>query len=130
MENILLDIIYILITGVGIVLTKYIVDLLNTKINEAQTNTKIADYDVLNKYIDSAQEIISNIVLSVSQTYVDSLKSSGKFDKESQAIAKNKAVELAKNMITEESKNAIIILYGDFDAYLDNIIESCVKKNK
>ena len=130
MENILLDIIYILITGVGIVLTKYIVDLLNTKINEAQTNTKIADYDVLNKYIDSAQEIISNIVLSVSQTYVDSLKASGKFDAESQAIAKNKAVELAKNMITEESKNAIIILYGDFDAYLDNIIESCVKKNK
>ena len=93
MENILLDIIYILITGVGIVLTKYIVDLLNTKINEAQTNTKIADYDVLNKYIDSAQEIISNIVLSVSQTYVDSLKASGKFDAESQAIAKNKAVE-------------------------------------
>ena len=130
MKDIILDIMYILITGVGIVLTKYVIDLLNSKINEAQSNTKIADYDVLNKYIDSAQEIISNIVLSVSQTYVDSLKASGRFDVESQTIAKNKAVELAKNMITEESKNAIIILYGDFDAYIDNIIESCVKKNK
>ena len=130
MKDILLDIIYILVTGAGVILVKYIVDLLNSKINEAQVNTKIADYEVLNKYIDSAQEIIGNIVLSVSQTYVDSLKASGDFTKDAQIEAKNKAVELAKSMITEESKNAIIVIYGDFDKYLDSVIESCVKKNK
>lgn len=130
MENIIRDILYIILTGCGVAVAKYIVDFVNKKINEAQINTEIKEYEKLNKYIDSAQEVISKAVLTVSQTFVDSLKQSECFTKEAQEEAKQKAIDMAKQMITEESKNAIVVLYGDFNLYLDSTIESFVKQNK
>ena len=130
MEEFIRDILYILITGCAVAVTKYVVDFINNKINEVQINTEISEYEQLNKYINIAQEIISKSVLTVQQTYVDSLKSSNSFTKEAQEEAKRKAIEMAKSMITEESKNAIIIIYSDFDAFVNSTIESLVKQNK
>lgn len=130
MQNVLENICYIIISGCGIALARYIVSLVNKKVDEIQVNTEIKSYEKLNQYVDSAQKAISNAVLSVSQVYVDSLKASGSFTKEAQAEAKEKAVEKAKALITEESKNAIIILYGDFDSYLDSMIEAVVRASK
>ena len=109
---------------------KELIDFFNKKIDEAQVNIDILNNQKLNQYIDKAQEIIGNAVLTVSQTYVDTLKKNGSFDEASQEEAKNKAIEIVNKMITEESKNAIIILYGDFNTYLDSMIESLVKQNK
>ena len=39
-------------------------------------------------------------------------------------------IDMAKKMITEETKNAIIQVYGDFDVFLNSCIESMVKENK
>lgn len=130
MQNVLENICYIIITGCSIALARYIVSLINKKVDEIQIGTEIQNYDKLNKYVDSAQKAISNVVLSVSQVYVDSLKAQGSFTKEAQTAAKKKAIETAKSLITEESKNAIIILYGDFDSYLDSFIEAVVRENK
>ena len=130
MENIIRDFLYIIITGCSVAVAKHIVSLINKKINEVQVNTEIKEYDKLNQYIDSAQKVISNAVLTVTQTYVESLKKSGNFTAEAQAEAKNRAVTIAKELITEECKNAIVVVYADFDAYLDSTIESLVKKNK
>jgi hypothetical protein len=130
MSEILRDILYIIISGCGVAVTKYIVDLVNKKVNEAQVNTEIKEYEKLNKYVDMAQDAIEKAVLTTAQTYVDSLKNSNGFTKEAQEEAKNKAIEIAKQMITEESKEAIIILYGDFNVYLDSTLESLVKQNK
>ena len=66
----------------------------------------------------------------MSQTYVDTYKLNNEWTPEMQHIAKQKAMDMAKDMISEESKNAIIMLYNDFDKYVDNVIESCVKQNK
>lgn len=130
MNEIIRNIIYILITGVGVVLIKELMTLVNKKIDDIQLNIDVKDHEKLNKYIDGVQNVVNDVVLSVSQTYVDSLKSSGKFDATSQEEAKNKAIELATKMITEESKKAVVVLYGDFDTYLDSLIEAMVKKNK
>lgn len=130
MENILRDVLYIILSGCGIALAKYLVDFINEKINEVQVSTDIKEHDQLNKYIDDAQKVISNIVLSVSQTYVETLKSKGEFTPEAQKEAKEKAMTLAQDMISEESKNAIIIVYNDFDKYLDAAVESLVNQNK
>ena len=130
MQDVLKNICYIIISGCGIALARYIVSLVNKKIDEIQVNTDIKSNEKLNQHVDLVQNAISNAVLSVSQVYVDSLKASGSFSKEAQETAKNKAVEKAKELITEESKNAIIILYGNFDVFLDSMIESVVRENK
>ena len=48
---------------------------------DAPKTKAFAEREKLNQYIDYAQEAITTAVTSVSQTYVDSLKKNGKFDK-------------------------------------------------
>lgn len=130
MRDVLENICYILISGCSIALARYICLLVNKKVDELQVNTEIKEHEKLNQYINSAQEVISNAVLTVTQTYVESLKKSGNFTKEAQIEAKNRATTIAKELITEECKNAIIIVYADFDKFLDSTIESLVQLNK
>lgn len=130
MNQILLNILYIFITGCGVALTTYVVNLINKKINEIQVNTQISEYEQLNKYIDNVQDAIARIVLTLSQTVVDGLKASGNFTKEAQEQVKQQAIEMAKQMITEEAKKAIIQVYGDVDEFLNTSIESLVRENK
>ena len=130
MEDLIRNIIYIILTGAGVAIVKEILIFINKKIDEIQAHTDVINYQKINQYVDKAQEIINNAVLTVSQTYVDTLKRNGNFDEASQEEAKNKAIEIANKLITEESKKAIIILYDDFDTYLDSMIESIVKQNK
>ena len=130
MNQILLNILYIFITGCGVALTTYVVNLINKKINEIQVNTQISEYEQLNKYIDNAQDAIARIVLTLSQTVVDGLKASGNFTKEAQEQVKQQAIEMAKKMITDETKNAIIQVYDDLDEFLNVSIESLVRENK
>lgn len=130
LQTILMDICYVVITGCGVIIGKFLVDLFDKWINNIQLSTELKEYDKLNEYIDIAQAAIEKAVISTSQVYVESLKASGKFDKEAQIEAKNKALEIARQLITEESKNAIIILYGDFEKFLDSTLESVVNMNK
>ena len=130
MSQILLNILYIFITGCGVAITTYVVNLINKKINEIQVNTQISEYEQLNKYIDNAQDAIARIVLTLSQTVVDGLKASGNFTKEAQQQVKQQAIEMAKKMITDETKNAIIQVYDDLDEFLNVSIESLVRENK
>ena len=130
MNQILLNILYIFITGCGVAITTYVVNLINKKINEIQVNTQISEYEQLNKYIDNAQDAIARIVLTLSQTVVDGLKASGNFTKEAQEQVKQQAIEMAKKMITDETKNAIIQVYDDLDEFLNVSIESLVRENK
>ena len=130
MGDVVRNICYIIVSSCGVALAKYICSLINEKINEAQVNTDIKNNEKLNQYVDLAQNAIENAVLKTMQTYVDTLKKQNKFDEAAQEEAKNKAIETAKTLISEESKNAIILLYNDFDVFLDANIEALVNANK
>lgn len=130
MKELIQNILYILITTSGVLLIKCLMNFINAKINELQTEKEIKDNELLNQYIDMVQQIVYDVVLMVSQTYVDSLKSSGSFNEEAQKQAKDMAIEMAKALISEEAKNAIITVYNDFDSYLASLIESVVKQSK
>lgn len=130
MMDILLDILYAILTGFGVIVAKELISFINKKIDEVQISTEIKEHDKLSGYIDDAQQIISDVVLTITQTYVESLKKSGNFNKEAQEEAKNRAVAIATELISEEAKNAINVLYGDFKSYLDVTIESMVNQNK
>ena len=121
------ELLYIVATGILPILAVYIVSLLKVKIKE---KTVQLEDEQLEKYINSATNVISQVVLEVNQTFVDSLKKSGKFTVESATEAKNLAVEKCKQLISENSKNAIEIMYNDFELYLNSKIEELVRENK
>ena len=115
---------------VFLVITDKLLDIANAKIDEIQESAKLSKYNVLNKYIDSVQDAIRIAVNTIQQTYVDEIKGTDKWDDNAKLEAKNKAITLAKNIITNDARNAISTIYGDFTTYLCSAIEQAVKENK
>ena len=130
MLELIQDLLYIAITGAGVLLVKKLLDFFSEKIDEAQTNKEIKDNELVNQYIDMAQKIVYDVVLSVTQTYVESLKKNGNFNEEAQKQAKDMALATAKTLIPYEAKKAIVNVYNDIDLYLSSMIESVVKQTK
>ena len=129
-KEILQIVIFTIITGCGVVVVRKILEFINGKIDQLQANTKLAEYEKLNKAIDQAQETIYTIVSAVNQTFVDSLKQSGRFDKDSAMAAKQIATDKANAMLTDEAIKAITQIKGDVDVFLDTTIESAVNQLK
>lgn len=125
-KEILSLIIFTIITGAGVVIVEKLVVCMNAFIDEIQKNSKLKEYEKLNTIIDQVQNVVTTVVQSVNQTFVSDLKKSKKFTKESAIEAKNKALEVAKELITEEAATAIEQVYGNVDVYLDNLVESIV----
>ena len=130
LQNILSVIVYSVITGCGVVVVKLVLDFSNAKINELQANTKLAEYDRLNVVIDQVQSVVTTIVQSINQTFVDSLKESGEFTKESATHAKNMALTKAGELMTEEAISVINQVYGNVDEYLETLVEQIVNELK
>ena len=105
-----------LISFLGIKLSQW----LSTKIKDEKTQ------DLFNKAIG----IVTNAVQVTFQTYVESLKNSGSFGKEEQAIAFDKAKAIITSELTEELKTFIIENYGDLQKWITNQIEASIYKLK
>lgn len=125
--DILETILYTVITTALPIIITHITKFLTVK--KEQINAQIEN-EKLNIYLKTALEAVNQAVFTVSQTYVDSLKEKGDFSIEAQTEAKNKAIETAAAIITNDTKNAIKQLYGDFDKWLDSAIEKFVNINK
>lgn len=80
--------------------------------------------------IQQAITAVEQAVLFVAQTYVDSLKRSGKFDITAQQKALLTAKTAAIEMINDNMKAAIEDGYGSFDTWLDTRIEQTVRATK
>lgn len=91
----------------------------------AKTNNELAK-----KYLNEAASAISTAVTYTSQTYVDSLRGKGEFDRESQKQALATAVEKAKSLLTAEATAFIEEAYGDLTDYLKTNIEAEVRNQK
>ena len=126
MNDILLNILSVVVTSIILPLITYagarLIAFLNSKIKDE--NSKLL--------LTTATDIVVNAVRSVFQTYVESLKASGNFDKESQIIALTKAKDIALEQMTDEVKQFIAKNYGSVDAWLTTTIESTINliKNK
>lgn len=85
--------------------------------------------DRINKYVDKAANVVNQIVDFVNQTYVDGLKKEGKFGREQQKVAFEMSKEYALQLINTEAKNACIEVFGDFELWLNSMIESSVRSS-
>ena len=92
-------------------------------------STKIKDEKAA-KLLTQATEIVVTAVKSVFQTYVESLKNSGTFDKTAQVEALNKAKAIVASELTVELKDFIVSNYGDLESWITNQIEASIYKLK
>lgn len=86
--------------------------------------------DVIEGYLIDITSVISQAVMSTSQTFVDSLKNQGAFDKEAQKEAFQKSKDTVMILLAQDAKDFIIQMYGDLDLWLDTKIEQKVKELK
>lgn len=124
------NVLFVVITIILPIVATYIVNLIKTKIKESTVIEEATKNENMSNLVKDALADVMDAVLYVNQVYTDSLKASGKFDKESQEEAFNKAYETAMNMISDEAKKIIEQLYGSFDEWLKLKIESSVNMAK
>lgn len=127
MKELLITLIQVVIIPAIPVLVTYLVKFLKAK--EEQTTTKI-DNEMVRTYLQEATDAVLQAVTYTTQTYVESLKKQGKFDKAAQAQAFNTAKDVALKLLTEEAKQMITDLYGDLTVWLDTKIEQTVNEQK
>ena len=119
MEITLNEVLYTLITCALMIVVRFGVQLIRAKTSQ-----------IKNEELQQAIDGIGDIVIMVSQTFVDSLKESGNFDKEAQAKAFNMAKTAALNGMSDSMKKYIDKYCGGLDEWLRIQIEAWVKKNK
>lgn len=109
------------------ILTKYAVAYLSTKCDELRDKNS---NELFNKYLTMLQNTVTDCVLTTTQTYVTSLKNQNAFDKEAQINAFNKTKDAVLAILTEDAKEYLTNALGDFDTYLETLIESQVLLSK
>ena len=109
------------------IITFYVVQFIKTKTEELNSNNS---NEVLSKYIEMLSNTICECVIATNQTYVDSLKKQGKFDAEAQKKAFEMTYNAVIGILSEEAKVYLASVYGDLTAYITNMIEAEVNKNK
>lgn len=119
MEITLNEVLYTLITCALMIVVRFGVQLIRTKTAE-----------IKNAEVQQMIDNIGDIVIMVSQTFVDSLKEVGNFDKEAQAKAFDMAKTAALNGMSDSMKKYIDKYCGGLDEWLRIQIEAWVKKNK
>jgi len=127
MKEILTTLVQVVVIPAIPVLVTYLVKYLKAKAD--QTTTKINN-ELIRAYLQEATDAVLQAVTYTAQTYVDTLKKQGKFDKEAQHTAFNTAKDIALKLLTDEAKQMIEDLYGDLMLWLETKIEQTVKEQK
>lgn len=109
------------------ILTKYITAWIEIKINEMTESKNDATFT---KYMRLLQDTVISCVIATNQTYVETLKAQGKFDAEAQKEALKKTYDAVMAILTEDAINYLKEALGDFDAYVNTMIESQVNMQK
>ena len=82
------------------------------------------------KAIDTVVNVVYCAVTCVNQTMVDALKKDKKFTAEAAAKAFSTAKSTVLNILSKEVIDIVTGTVGDFNTYLDTLIESTVNEQK
>lgn len=82
------------------------------------------------KAIDTVINAVYCAVVATNQTMVDALKKEGAFDAEAAKKAFSTARSTVLNILSKEVIDIVTSTVGDFNTYLDTLIESTVNEQK
>lgn len=108
----------------GTIITTVLIPQLATWLKSKTENEK------LQYVIDELSQTAQTSVAYVNQTFVDQLKADGKFDKEHQKEALDKALNMALNSLTDKTKQILGKNGIDIEEMLIKYIEAAIANNK
>ena len=114
--NIILSAVSILVTGLASWGVGMLISWMNKKIKD----------QTLVKHLTAVTQIVTDAVMNVFQSFVETLKTTGTFDEKAQAEAKERALSIINSQLTEELVAYIKDNYGDVQEWLSNKIESVI----
>lgn len=126
-QDIIADLFRIVLIPLLAALTTFGVKWLNAKAQSIRENT---DNEMLNKYLGMLAGTITNCVIATNQTYVDSLKKMGSFDKDAQEYAFKATYESVMAILSDDAKEYLSNALGDLETYIIREIEANVKSAK
>lgn len=121
--NACVPVLCLLITAGG----AYLVALLKKRTAQIE---KELDNETAAKYMNMAADAVAQAVTYTAQTFADALKAEGKFTKEKQIEAFNKAKDKTLEILGDAAVNALGEIYGDFDAWVETKIEQVCREIK
>lgn len=120
MNEMLLNIISVVVSAIVLPLISIggtqLIKLINSKIKNQEASKLLSD----------ATSIVLNAVRIVTQTYVDTLKANGSFNKDAQLVALNKAKDIALSQMSSDVKDFINANFGDVQLWITNQIEASI----
>lgn len=78
------------------------------------------------RMLEIAENVVSQAVATVSQTYVDSLKKDGIFDKEAQQQAFEMSKDKIYTLLTTDTLQAVKDNYGNVEEWINTKIEETI----
>lgn len=108
-------------------LTTWLITYINAKKEETLLQM---DNELEKKYLNMLTQTITDCVLATNQTYVDSLKQQGAFDKEAQKIAFEKTFSAVLSILSDDALEYLEESLGDLETYIAEKIEAEVNSNK
>ena len=131
MEKTWMDVLIVVIDAlVNVIITVGIPYLFVILKKKLENDEKLAHSEKAKYYLNLAQEYLSDTVVMVKQTFVDSLKAEGKFNLEAQKEAFDLAKDTWLDMMSDEMKNIIINEVGDLDVWANAKLEKAVVDTK
>ena len=109
------------------ILTTYFIQIIRVKMDQIIDKQ---DNELFKKYLDMLTNTITNCVVAVNQTYVDTLKKRGEFTSEAQKEAFEMVYKQVIATLTQEAREYLSEVYGDLDNFIKILIEAKVRENK
>ena len=127
MNAFIIELLQAIATAAIPVCAAYLVQYLRRKSEQIIAQT---DNMTIKAFLVEATDAVSTAVTYTSQTFVDTLKKEGNFNKDKQQEALKKSLDKAISLLSESAKNALTDIYGDLEAYLTSKIEAEVRSQK
>lgn len=123
LSNILMMVLVAVVPTISAVIVSAIKNVTNSLVEKSKS-------EITDKILIEISDCAQSAVLSVSQTYVDTLKAAGTFDDAAQKKALAMALATLTGSLTQSAKDFIVENFGDLTTYLTGRIEAEVKRQK
>lgn len=115
-QNIIITIVSAAATALGSWLVAKLTALIDSKVKDGKAKG----------FLNAALAIVTDVVKQTYQTYVESLKASGKFDASAQKAALEKSVNTIKGLLSEKTQTYIVEQYGDLEKWITTEVEAAI----